>query len=158
MDVVLYQDGSESQVGAEFGRQEASRRGGIAKRSDNVVKLSVSAGKSDQGGNILVTAVLAIDPEWHLYANAVGKDFPGIPTTLSVTGPIRPEDVKVDYPQGKLVHDEFAGDHFVYEGTVTIKAIVHRAGAGGPLEVSIKLQACNKEKCLLPATIKQTLP
>ena len=49
--------------------------------------------------------------------------------------------------------DQFA------EGEVVIKAMVERAkGDTGPLEVSVKLQACNESTCLLPATIKLSVP
>jgi uncharacterized protein YyaL (SSP411 family) len=137
---------------------KAIQGGGGAKRSDNVVEVKATADKPDGDGKQTVSVTLTIEPGWHLYANPVPPDFPGIPTTVTVTGAPKPEEVKVEYPKGTLVRDAFAGDHFIYEGTVTVKAAVRRAkGDSGPLEVSIKLQACNKDKCLLPATVKQTV-
>ena len=59
----------------------------------------------------------------------------------------------------KLVKDAVLGKYNTYEDKVTIKATVKRAkGDTSPLDVSIKLQACDEKMCLLPATIKLTVP
>src|SRR5262249_25376329 len=118
----------------------------------------VTADKPVEGKQV-VTVTLEIDPKYHIYANPVGnEDFEPAQTTVSVTGKAKPESVKVDYPPGKLVKDS-AGDYKEYTGKVTIKATVQGAkGDVGPLEVSIKLQACSKSSCLLPATIKVATP
>ena len=127
-------------------------------RSDSVVKISASAQKPDGQGRQVVTVDIAIDPGWHLYANPVPKDFPGVPTTVTVAG-FKPEEVKIEYPSGKPVKDPFAGDHNVYEGTVTIKAALKRAPHDTrPVEINVKLQACTQDKCLLPATLNLTVP
>jgi DsbC/DsbD-like thiol-disulfide interchange protein len=133
---------------------------GRATRSDSVVRVALSTGKVDGTGSQEVIVALSIDPGWHLYANPVGLDFPGIPTTLSITGPGKPPEVKVEYPAGRLVRDALAGDHYVYEDTVRIRATVHRTtgATAGDLELNIRMQACNKDKCLLPATVKLKLP
>ena len=58
-----------------------------------------------------------------------------------------------------VIDDKVLGKYRVYEGKVTIKAAVRRAkGDTSPLEVSVKLQACDDKQCLLPATIKRTVP
>jgi uncharacterized protein YyaL (SSP411 family) len=140
------------------GTAEEPVQTGGARRSDGVVKVRASADKVDGEGRQVLSVVLTIDPGWHVYANPVGKDFPGIPTTLSVAG-LKAEDVKITYPLGQLVQDAVAGDYYIYEGNATIKAAVRRAkGDTTPLEVSLKIQACNKEKCLLPATVKLSVP
>jgi uncharacterized protein YyaL (SSP411 family) len=130
---------------------------GGAKKSDSVVRIRAVAGKPHADGEQLVTVTLTIDEGWHLYANPVPKDFPGIPVTVTV-GP-KAQAVKVEYPAGKPVKDELAGDHQVYEGEAVIKAHVKRdKGDPGPMEVNVKVQACNKDKCLLPAVVKVTVP
>ena len=132
---------------------------GQATGSDSVVRAKATADKPGGDGKQLVTVTLEIDPRYHLYANPVGNaDLESNQTMVTVTGKAKPESVKVDYPPGKLVKDS-AGDYKEYAGKVTIKATVRRAkGDSGPLEVSIKLQACSKSSCLLPATIKLTAP
>jgi hypothetical protein len=130
-----------------------------AKKSDAVVKVKATADKPGADGKQTLTITLDIERPWHLYANPVGnEDFASAQTTISVSARAKPEDVKIDYPPGKLLKDP-AGDFKVYEGQVTIKAHLRRArGDTGPLEVSVKLQACNDKSCLLPATVKVTVP
>jgi uncharacterized protein YyaL (SSP411 family) len=155
----LYLDAREPRGSAEPGKQGPAPAGGGAKKSDAVVKVTAAADKPDANGQQTITVSIAIDPGWHLYANPVPKDFPGIPVTLAVDGKIKPKDVKVDYPEGKLIKDELAGDHRIYEGTVAIKAKVVRAKDDtGSLELSVKVQACNKDKCLLPGLVKVLAP
>jgi uncharacterized protein YyaL (SSP411 family) len=134
--------------------------GGGAKRSDAVVKATATADKPGADGKQAVKITLAIEKNWHLYANPVGNEgLESSQITVSVTGKAKPQSVKIEYPKGKVVKDPLVGDYLVYEGTVEIKAAVQRAGGDtGPLEVSIKLQACDEKTCLLPATIKLTVP
>jgi hypothetical protein len=129
------------------------------KKSDSVVKAKATADKPTNGKQV-VTVTLEIDPKYHIYANPVGQaDLEATQTIVSVSGKTKPESVKVDYPPGKLIRDRVVGDYKTYEGKVTIKATVQRAKDDtGALEVSIKLQACSKSGCLLPATIKVAVP
>jgi DsbC/DsbD-like thiol-disulfide interchange protein len=127
------------------------------KKSDSVVKVSATADKPDAEGKQTVTVTLLIDKGWHTYANPVGqKDFPGVETTLTVTAKQKPQ-IRIDYPKGTLVTDPQTGNYFVYEDRAVIKAVVQRAkGDTSPLELSVKFQACTKQSCLLPATVKLT--
>jgi DsbC/DsbD-like thiol-disulfide interchange protein len=127
-----------------------------AKKSDSVVKVSAAADKPDAGGRQTVTVTLAIDAGWHTYANPVGlEDLADTQTTISFTGNTKPEVLKIDYPAGKVVKDKTVGDYKIYEDKAAIKATVRRAkGDTSPLEVTVKFQACNESKCLLPATVK----
>jgi uncharacterized protein YyaL (SSP411 family) len=139
--------------------KEPALKTGNARRSDGLVTVKANASPPDASGKQDLTVVLTVNPGWHIYANPVAKDFPGIPTTITVGAKVKPMDIKIDYPRGQLIHDPFAGDHFVYEGTIVIKAVVKRApGDASPLEVAVRIQACNKEKCLLPATVKVPVP
>jgi DsbC/DsbD-like thiol-disulfide interchange protein len=128
-----------------------------AKKSDAVVKASATATEPGADGKQVLTLTLQIEDGWHLYANPTPPDFPGIPTTVTIDK-VRPQDLKVEYPPGKLVKDAVVGDHQVYEGKVTIKAVVQRArGEAGPLDVNVRVQACTDKQCLLPGTIKLTV-
>jgi DsbC/DsbD-like thiol-disulfide interchange protein len=128
------------------------------KKSDTVVKGEARAEKIADDGTQVVKINLTIDKGWHLYANPVGnEDLAENQVTASVKSKNKLQDVKVEYPAGTLVKDKTVGDYKVYEGTVTIKATVRRAkGDVEPLDVTVKLQACSKTQCLLPATITLT--
>jgi hypothetical protein len=135
-------------------------RGQGAKKSDAVVKVTIAPEKPSADGTQVVSIMLAHDAGWHTYANPVGlDDLAAAQTTVTVTGKNKLDDVKVDYPPGKLIKDKIVGDYKVWEDKVTIKATVRRAkGDTGPLEVAVKFQACTDKQCLLPATVKQTVP
>ncbi len=130
-----------------------------AKTSDSVIKVTANADKPDADGKQVVTVTLNIDKGWHAYANPIGsKDFPGLATQVIIKADNKTPNVKIDYPKGKLVVDKMLGNHFIYENKAVIKATVLRAkGDTGPLEVSVKLQACDKNSCLMPATVKLTV-
>jgi len=125
-------------------------------KSDREVKVTATADKPGDDGKQTVTVTLQINKGWHVYANPVGNDdFATAATTVTVMAKEKPEDVKIDYPAGKLLKDKVVGDYKVYEDKVEIKAVVKRAkGDTSPLEVSVKIQACNDKTCLLPATVK----
>jgi hypothetical protein len=142
------------------GRPAAGQPTGGAKRSDAVVKATAVADKTAADGKQTIKLTLVIDRDWHVYANPVGNEgLESAQTTVAVAGKAKPNSVKVEYPKGKVVKDQIVGDYNVYEGTVEIKAVVERAaGDTGPLEVTVKLQACNEKTCLLPATVKLSVP
>lgn len=131
--------------------------GAQAKKSDSKVKITATAGKPGADGKQVVTVTLAVDEGWYVYANPVGlADLESIQTTVKVGGKAKIDSVKVDYPRGKQKKDKVVGDYNIYEDRVDIKATVQRArGDTGPLEVTVKLQACShKGICLLPAEVK----
>lgn len=130
------------------------------RKSSDVVKLDVKAGKPDADGNQVLTITLTMEAGWHTYANPVGnKELIAAQTKVAVAGKAKPEAVKVEYPEGKVVKDATIGDYKVYEGQTTITAKIKRAkGDSGPLEVSVRLQACTDKMCLLPDTLKATVP
>ena len=122
------------------------------KSSDAVIKAKAVA--KAEGGKQEVTITLDVDPEYHIYANPVGnKDLEDTQTTVTVAG--KAKLVKVEYPTSEDVKDKVLGDYKVYRGKVTIKTTVEGAG---PHEFAVKVQACSDKACLLPATIKVTVP
>ncbi|MFL5245128.1 MAG: protein-disulfide reductase DsbD N-terminal domain-containing protein [Gemmataceae bacterium] len=130
-----------------------------AKTSSDMVKVESAAGKIGADGTQEITLTLNVEEGWHLYANPVGNDdLTSAQTTVKITGETKPKDVKVVYPKGKIIKDATLGDYSTYEGKVVIKARVSRAKDDtGPLQVSIKLQACNEKLCLPPGTVKLTV-
>lgn len=130
---------------------------GQAKKSDAEVKVTAKGDKPSSDGKQLVTVTIEINKGWHLYANPVGDEsLLPVQTVVTVSGKEKPQDVKVEYPAGKQIEDkDLKIKYRVYEDKVEIKAHVHRAkGDTGPLEVSVKLQACSDKSCLQPATVK----
>jgi DsbC/DsbD-like thiol-disulfide interchange protein len=129
-------------------------------KSDSVVKIQASADKPDANGKQVVSITLTMDPGWHTYANPVGnKDMADNETTVKVSASGKPLDAKLEYPAGKVIVDQLLGNYKVYEGKATIKATVQRArGDTGPLQLNIRIQACNDKNCLLPAEVKVPVP
>ncbi len=160
--LALYLEAQQSRGENGEAMKETGGEGGGAKKSDAVVKASakVEPEKPADDRKQVVTVTLTIDKGWHIYANPPGlEDLEAGKTEVTVSAKTKPEDVKVEYPEGKLVNDATVGKYRVYEKKVTIKATVKRAaGDAGPLEVTIKFQACNEKQCLLPATKKLTVP
>ncbi len=129
------------------------------RKSDSVVKVDAQADKPDADGKQAITITLDIEKGWHIYANPVeNEDLTNAQTVVRVAAKGKVENVKVEYPGGKLQQD--SGEKFkIYEGKVVIKAQVKRVkGDTSPLEISITLQACNDKTCLQPATIKKEVP
>ncbi len=129
------------------------------KKSDSVVKVDCKTDKPDADGKQTITITLDIENGWHVYANPVeNEDLTNAQTAINVASKGKLENVKVEYPAGKLQQD--SGEKYkIYEGRVAIKAQVKRTkGDNSPLEITITLQACNDKTCLLPATIKKELP
>ena len=127
-------------------------------KSDSVVKATAVAGQPDADGKQTVTLTLAIDKGWHLYANPVGsEDLASVQTNVKVKAAGELQNVKVDYPPGKKVKDAAFGDYMIYEDKAVITVSVTRArGDDSPLDLTVKVQACNDNTCLLPAEVKLT--
>ncbi len=132
---------------------EAWSQGEKARRSDSVVKVDVEPGKPDTDGNQSLTVTFKVDDSWHIYAHSLPKDFPGVATNIKLSSDSKIEDVKVDYPEGKLIKE---ADYHAYEGTTPIKVKLRRLkGDDSPIEIAISFQACTKTSCLFPVTVKQ---
>lgn len=132
---------------------------GQARKSDSLVKVDATADKPDADGKQTVTLTLEIDRGWHIYANPVdNEDLASVQTVVSIASKGKLDEVKIEYPAGKQEGEKDL-KYKVYEDKVVIKARVKRAkGNNDPLEVTIKLQACNDKTCLQPATIKKEVP
>src|SRR5262249_5349360 len=65
-------------------------------KSDSKVKITAKADKPDDDGKQVVTINLEIEKGWHAYANPIGADdFPGVPTTVTVTAKKKPAKVTI---------------------------------------------------------------
>ncbi len=130
-------------------------------KSDSEVKVSATATRPDSSGRQMLTVTLLHNKGWHTYANPVGNDdFDSNKTVITVLAQGKQVPTKVDYPAGKITKDKTVGDYKVYQDKVAIRASLQRtAGDAGPLQVQVRIQACSEKGiCLLPATVKLTLP
>jgi uncharacterized protein len=121
------------------------------------VKVQASADKADAGGKRTVTVQITIDKGWHIYANpAENEEVAQAKTVVQVKAAGKAVAAKVNYPAGKLHKENGIGTMKIYEDRVAIQAEV--PSADGPLEVSVRFQACDAKKCLLPKTVKISVP
>ncbi len=134
--------------------------------SASVVKATAVAGRPGPDGKQVVTLTLAVDKGWHIYANPVGWDGAAAgQTVVTVKAKGELADVKVDYPRGKEATTEDIDangknvrvHYFIYEDKATIPITVTRAkGDDSPLELTVAVQACNENSCLIPKKLKVT--
>jgi hypothetical protein len=131
---------------------------GQLKGSDSVVKASATASKPDEEGKQEVTITLTItNKEFYLYANPVRNEL--LENNQVKVTFAQVESAKIDYPTGEVKTDKEIGKFNVYKNKATIKATVKRAkGQTGPLDLTIKVYACDKSKCLAPSDIKLSVP
>ncbi|MDE2149321.1 MAG: thioredoxin domain-containing protein [Gammaproteobacteria bacterium] len=102
-------------------------------------------------GVLLVT--VDIDAGYHINANPA-SDPALIPTQLTLDGQ---SALQVDYPQPQIFKPAFASQGLaVYTGQVALQARLP-AGQAAPLKAALRVQACNDQYCLAPATLKLTV-
>ena len=131
------------------------------KNSASVVKTTAVAGKIDAAGNQTVTVTLAIDKDWHTYANPVNyADLDTVKTVVVINAKAKPADVKIQYPAGKLHQDQGGAKYLIYEDKISIQAVVTRAaGDTSPLDVEVRFNACHiKGVCLPSGSVNLKLP
>lgn len=120
--------------------------------SEEKVKLEVQPGKLE-GGKQTVALHLTVDRDWYIYANPVGnEDFEINATKVALV--TKGAKLKVDYPAGM---DKTLGKAAfkIYTGKVTIQATLERGA--DPVELSVRVNSCNKNLCLPPGTLKVTV-
>jgi uncharacterized protein YyaL (SSP411 family) len=160
--LALYLDTQPTAGEQENSKKEPVQQTGGPKKSDAVVKIMTQAvpEKPGRDGKQVVTVTLGIAKGWHLYANPPGlEDLLPVQTQVEIKSKTKPQEVKVEYPKGKLIQDPILGKYRTYEDKVAIKATVRRApGADEPLEVVLKFQACTAKECLLPVTKTVKVP
>ena len=123
-------------------------RTGKLLNSDDFVHASGQWVALNEGADIILT--VNIDAGYHINANPASDAYL-VATQLLLDG--HPE-VKVEYPQSQTFKAAFAPDGIdVYQGRITLRAHLPQH-EDLPLPVAnLRVQACNEEVCLLPATI-----
>jgi hypothetical protein len=132
-------------------------------KSDSKVKASATASSVGADGKQTVSITLEIDKGWYIYANPVRlKGYEDNHTVVTFTAKEKVA-ATVKYPEGvvKTTTDEKKKEvqYRAYEGRVVLQAQLQRtAGDNSPLQVSIGVNACDKDNCLFPGVVKLTVP
>ena len=106
----------------------------------------------DAGNHDEIKVTVVIDEGYHVNANPATFDYL-IPTSLSVDGV---PDLRLEYPTAMLIKPLFAPDGLkVYEGSIVLKGVAPKGTLMKhiPITATLKVQACNDEVCLPPATL-----
>lgn len=100
-----------------------------------------------EGAELVVT--VEIDPGYHINANPA-SDPALIPTQLTLEGH---PDLAVTYPESRVFKAPFAPQGIaVYEDRITLRARLSQGAASLPAAARLRVQACNDQSCLAPAT------
>jgi DsbC/DsbD-like thiol-disulfide interchange protein len=134
--------------------------GYAGEKSDSKIKATATTSKLGADGKQTVTITLEIEQPWYIYANPMNANtdvFDGNQTVVSVKAKDKVK-ASVKYPAGKQKKDG-KYEYDIYEGKIVIQAEVQRAvGDAGPLQISIAVNTCKKNVCLLPGTVLLTVP
>jgi hypothetical protein len=128
--------------------------------SSDVVRLRTEA-VSLPGGNIDAKVLLAVSPGFHVNANPA--TFPYLIATEVTTGKVEGITVGAPvYPDPVKRKFQFAEQPLaVYEAEVSIRLNLRaeKNAAAGPrsLPITLRVQACDEEKCYPPATLNSTI-
>jgi len=129
--------------------------------SGDVVKLSTEAVSIPAGGNLDARVLVSISPGFHINANPA--TFPYLIATELTTGKTAGIAIGVPvYPAAVKRKFQFEPQPLaVYEGDAPIKLSLRAdktAGAGSrSLSITVRVQACDEEKCYPPATLNSTI-
>jgi Thiol:disulfide interchange protein DsbD, N-terminal len=129
--------------------------------SSEVVKVSVNAVQSAPGSSTDAIVKLAITPGYHVNANPATYPYliatevkPGNSEGITAGAPAYPAATKQKF--------EFAEEPLaVYEGNIEIKLplkISATSAGERTLPTTVRIQACDTEKCFPPATINTRIP
>jgi DsbC/DsbD-like thiol-disulfide interchange protein len=128
-------------------------------KSDSKVKVTAKSEKIGADGMQKVKLTIAVEKTWYIYANPVkSEDFEDNATRVTFLKGKDKLKATVNYPTGKT--KELGKIRYnVYEGTVTIDAVVQRAmGDTGPITVAVDVNSCSGGTCLAPGTVRVMIP
>lgn len=130
--------------------------------SADVVKVRAAGVSIRAGGKIDANVLLSISSGFHVNANPA--TFPYLIATEVTPGKVEGITVgAAGYPGAEKKKFQFADELLaVYEGEVLIKlplsAEKNAAAGSKSLPITVRVQACDEEKCFPPATVNATVP
>ena len=129
------------------------------KKKDEKVQIraDLSVDKLPAGDKCQINIRLTIEPGWHI--NAVPNSPNTYKTQVEFKGKLGTKLGDLKFPKGKPLHlMDLEEPVSVYDGKVDIRGVLEipaaAAGQTEDMEIAVKYQACNDEKCLLPTTVK----
>jgi len=122
----------------------------------------VSLSNVPQGGMAHVAVEVTMRAPWHINAHELKDEFL-VPTEVRFIAPEGITVTEVIYPAGHATKLDFAEEEMMlYDGTILIGAVIQIASETelGPASIKAVLdyQACDNEKCLLPASEELFIP
>jgi DsbC/DsbD-like thiol-disulfide interchange protein len=145
---------------AAFAAAALTTTGQAGEKSESKIKATATASKLGADGKQTVTITVEVEKGWYIYANPMKANtnvLDGNETVLSIKGKDKIK-AAIKYPAGAK-HKEGKQEYDVYEGKIVIQAELQRpAGDTGPLQISIDVNTCKKNVCLLPGTVMLTVP
>lgn len=129
--------------------------------SADVVKIGSEAVSLSAGGSAIAKVILMISPGFHVNANPA--TFSYLIATDVTAGKVDGIVVGTpDYPAAEKKKFQFAEQPLaVYEGEVpvTLKLSAEKTAAAGfrSLPITVRVQACDEEKCFPPATLNSKI-
>ncbi len=132
---------------------------GRARAEDEVrARLSVSPTNLVPGASVRLTVEIEITKPWHINANPASEGL--IATELKFETSPALTITHIEYPAGQTIQVGWSDQPVaLYSGQITILADARVANAApGPatINASLRYQACDDEKCLLPKTLSLT--
>ena len=112
----------------------------------------------DQPGNFQIQVTLEIAPGWHTYAETT-PESPYQPTELKLELP--KQVTAVGQWQRPLARPDVKNPRqMIYSGTVVFSHKIQIETKTNPVNVEVKVryQVCDRQKCLPPATLKISVP
>lgn len=126
--------------------------------SSDVVHLGGSGAGMSEPGSGDVQVPIRIDPGYHVNANPA--TFPYLIATEVTAEKVEGLELgKPVYPPAIKKKFQFANEPLsVYEGNVNVTLpFVARSSGTRSLPISVRVQACDQEKCFSPATLKTNI-
>ncbi len=138
-------------------QSQAAKPDARARKKPVTAEAFASRLKAAPGGTIRVAIRLAMDDGWHINSHTPLQEYL-IPTSVRLDENSVARLGDVVYPPGKTMSFGFSETPLsVYEGEVWIEApltIPKQAKPGGTsVALEVRVQACNDQTCLLPATL-----
>jgi len=131
------------------------------KKEDQVkIEAHLSVDRLPAGDKCQILIRLTVQPGWHINANPPNpKEF--VPTEAEFKGKLGTKLTNVKYPKGKpLEMKDLDTPVSAYEGKVDIRGVLEvpesAAGQTEEMEITVRYQACNEERCLIPTKVKLT--
>lgn len=140
-------------------RQVAQAETAVPAKKDKVTaEAHLSVDKLPPGGECKILIRLTVQDGWHINSNPASPEG-FIATEVTFKGKQGTQLGGLKYPKGKMIRMQDLDEAVsVYDGKVNIFGILKvpatAAGNTEEMEIVVKYQACDDQKCLLPTTVK----